>query len=59
MCESKIVFQGKTIFEDIVRLKVQGDRLVIFDVLGDVKELRGKILEIDLVGHKIVVEVFE
>lgn len=59
MCESKVVFQGKTIFEDVVKLKVEGDRLLFFDIFGDVKELKGKILEVDLIGHRIVLEVFE
>ncbi|MFN3383804.1 MAG: CooT family nickel-binding protein [Archaeoglobaceae archaeon] len=59
MCESKIVFRGKTIFEDVVKLKVEGERLLISDILGESKELKGKILEVDLIAHRIVVEVFE
>ena len=58
MCESKVVSSGKVIFEDIVRVKVEGDVLVFFDVLGKKYELKGKILEVDLVGHRINVEVF-
>uniref|UniRef100_A0A7J2TID2 CooT family nickel-binding protein n=1 Tax=Archaeoglobus fulgidus TaxID=2234 RepID=A0A7J2TID2_ARCFL len=58
MCESRIVSSGKVIFEDIVRVKVEGDVLVFFDVLGKKYELKGKILEVDLVGHRINVEVF-
>ncbi|MEM0203547.1 MAG: CooT family nickel-binding protein [Archaeoglobaceae archaeon] len=59
MCESKIVSQGRTIFEDIVRLRVEGEKLLVFDILGETRELKGKILEVDLLAHKIVVEVFE
>lgn len=59
MCESRIVFRGKTIFEDVVKIKVEGEKIQVIDILGDIRELKGKILEIDLVGHKIVVEVFE
>lgn len=59
MCESKIIYQGKTIFEDVVKLRVEGEKLLVYDILGELRELKGKILEVDLVGHKIVVEVFE
>ncbi|MEM0022415.1 MAG: CooT family nickel-binding protein [Archaeoglobaceae archaeon] len=59
MCESKIVSQGKTIFEDVVKLRVEGEKLLVFDILGEAKEIKGKILEVDLLAHKIVVEVFE
>lgn len=59
MCESKIVSKGETIFEDVVKLKVEGERLLVFDILGEAKEIKGKILEVDLLAHRIVVEVSE
>ncbi|MCC6027968.1 MAG: RNA-binding protein [Archaeoglobi archaeon] len=59
MCESKVLSGNKVIFEDIVRLEVEKDLLVFYDILGKKYELKGKILEIDLIAHKIKVEVLQ
>jgi len=59
MCESKVLSMEKVIFEDIVRVEVEKDLLVFYDILGKKYELKGKILEIDLVAHKIRVEVLQ
>jgi len=59
MCESKVLStKGELLMEDVVRIRVEGDLLRMWDVLGSVKELRGRILELDLVAHKATVEVF-
>ncbi|MEM0332802.1 MAG: CooT family nickel-binding protein [Archaeoglobaceae archaeon] len=59
MCESKVISRGEILFEDIVQVKVESDRLLFFDILGNRREIKGKILEVDLLGHKITVEVFQ
>lgn len=43
--------------EDVVRMKVEEGLVKLWDVLGSLKEIRGRILEIDLVSHKAVLEV--
>ncbi len=59
MCESKVLStKGELLMEDVVRIRVEGDLLRMWDVLGSVRELRGRILELDLVAHKATVEVF-
>ncbi|MEM0215083.1 MAG: CooT family nickel-binding protein [Archaeoglobaceae archaeon] len=59
MCESKVFSaRGELLMEDVVRIKVDGELVKIWDILGGLKEIRGKILEIDLVAHKAVMEVF-
>lgn len=59
MCESKVFsVNGELLMEDVVRIKVDGELVKIWDILGSLKEFRGKILEIDLVAHKAIMEVF-
>ncbi len=63
MCESKVVAvrdgNEKIIMEDVVRVEVENDRLKLYGLLGEVKEIRGRIVLMDLVGHKIFVEEVE
>lgn len=60
MCESKVflVRDGgeELIMEDVVKIEVEGNKLVIYGILGEKRELIGKVVLMDLVGHKIVVE---
>ena len=60
MCESKVflIKNGKEelIMEEVTRIEVDGDKLTIYGILGDKKELNGKVVLMDLIGHKIVLE---
>ena len=60
MCESKVfkLKDGKEelVMEEVVRIEVEGDVLKLYGLLGEVKEIKGKIVLLDLVGHKVVVE---
>ena len=42
--------------EDVVRVVVEGDKVKMWDVLGNYVEVKGRIVEMDLVGHRIVLE---
>ncbi|MDI9611324.1 MAG: CooT family nickel-binding protein [Archaeoglobaceae archaeon] len=58
MCESRVYStRGELLMEDVVRMKVEEGLVKLWDVLGSLKEIRGRILEIDLVSHKAVLEV--
>lgn len=56
MCESKVFFNKKLLMEDVVKLVVDGEKVKILDILGNSKEVAAKIVEVDLVAHKIVLE---
>ena len=58
MCESKVFKVGsdKPIMEDVVRIIVEGEKIKMWSILGDYAEIEGKIVEMDLRGHKIFVE---
>ncbi len=61
MCESKVFIQGneEPVMEDVVRIVVDGEKIKMWDILGEYREIRGKVIEMDLVGHRIVVEGYD
>ncbi len=63
MCESKVIVikngKEKILMEDVVRIEVENEILKLYGLLGDVKEVKGRIVLMDLVGHKIFVEEVE
>ncbi|MCS7119418.1 MAG: CooT family nickel-binding protein [Archaeoglobaceae archaeon] len=59
MCETKVVSNGKILLENVIRVKIEKDRVFFFDILGNSCEIKGKILEVDLVEHTITLEVFQ
>ncbi len=63
MCESKVIAikngKEKILMEDVVRIEVENDKLKLYGLLGEMKEIKGRIVLMDLVGHKIFVEEVE
>jgi predicted RNA-binding protein len=55
MCESRVYLDDDLIVEDAIRIEVEGDKIVIYDILGDRKEINGKLKLIDLKEHKIFI----
>ena len=60
MCETNayVTAGGKEemLLESLARIEVRDDLLSLFNIFGDRKELRGRILEINFQGGKVVVE---
>lgn len=57
MCESNAyTLDGALIMEDVISIKVDGEKVYITDVLNQKKELDGTIVEIDLEKHRIYIE---
>ncbi len=63
MCESKVVAvkNGKEeiLMEDVVRIEVGDGTIKMYGLLGDVKEVKARIVLLDLIGHKVFVEEIE
>ncbi|WP_456468444.1 CooT family nickel-binding protein [Archaeoglobus sp.] len=61
MCESKVFLSGSNepLMEDVIRIVVEGEKIKMWDILGDYREVKGKVVEMDLVGHKIVLEGYD
>ena len=61
MCESKVFLTGsdEPVMEDVVRIVVDGEKIKMWNILGEYRELKGRVIEMDLVGHRIVVEGYD
>ena len=61
MCESTVLIMRKdgkqeTLMEDVVFVSVEGSRIRMVGILGDVKEVDGRIKEVNLTKHTILME---
>lgn len=60
MCESNVYIaeagEEALLMEDVGWLQVQGDTIVLKDILGREKKLDGRLLYADFVQHRIVIE---
>lgn len=55
MCEFDIFLNGKKAFEDVIHVKVEGNKVILKDVLGVSREIRDcRISEIDVASEKLV-----
>jgi predicted RNA-binding protein len=58
MCESTVYStDGDKIMEDVLYIKIDGEKIDLTDILGARKELNGTIVEIDLDKHGIYVNL--
>ncbi len=58
MCLAKVVRKADNtaLFTNVSRIDVNGDKLVIRDILGDEQEVEGKILMVDLANSLVEVD---
>ena len=56
MCELKIIFKGKVIMEDVVRIKADGDSIKLFGMLGEEKTVSGRIKDINLTKQEAIID---
>jgi len=60
MCQSTAFLKKgdkeELILEDVAYIKPEIDKLVLIGLLGDRKELKARLVEIDLMAHKVVLE---
>lgn len=58
MCESTVYStDGGTIMEDVLYIKINGEKIDLTDILGQRKSLEGKIVELDLDKHGIFIKL--
>lgn len=54
MCEFEVVFDGKTVYKDVVYAKVEGKNVIVRDVLGSTKKFENcYIAEIDVGSERL------
>jgi predicted RNA-binding protein len=56
MCELKVILNGKTIMEDVVRITKEKDTIKIQSLLGETKTVRGNIIDINLTKQEAIIE---
>jgi len=58
MCESKLYMlsegEKKLLMEDVIRIEIEDSVIRATDILGNRKEVRGKVKEINLGSHEIL-----
>ncbi|MBC7109676.1 MAG: CooT family nickel-binding protein [Archaeoglobi archaeon] len=58
MCESKLYVlsegEKKLLMEDVIRIEIEDSVIRATDILGNRKEVRGKVKEINLGSHEIL-----
>ncbi|MDO9097492.1 MAG: CooT family nickel-binding protein [Candidatus Methanoperedens sp.] len=56
MCELKIILNGKTIMEDVVRITVDKDSIKLQSLLGESKTIKGRIVDINLAKQEAIID---
>jgi predicted RNA-binding protein len=58
MCESEVIVKGKPkqVIKDVIKVIVSGKVIVCSRIADEEIKLKGRIKEIDLLNHRIVVE---
>ena len=62
MCESTVYMERAgavtrdLVMEDVVRVTVKGERIRLTEILGETREVTGRIAEIDLIKHTITLQ---
>jgi len=55
MCEFNVIVDGKVQFRDVIYSKVDGEKIVVKNIMGEAKEFNGyKIVEIDVPNTRLV-----
>ena len=60
MCEAVVYLRSNEVEEEVMRevmfLEAQSDRVLISDLMGNQKELRARVKNVDFWQHKVLVE---
>jgi len=60
MCEFNVILDGKIQFKDVIYSKVDGDNIVVKNIMGEAKEFKGyKIIEVDVPNARLVLSALK
>lgn len=55
MCEFKVVLNGEVVFKDVIYAKMEGNDVIVKDVLGESREFKNcKIIEVDVNSTRLL-----
>ncbi|MFQ6072266.1 MAG: CooT family nickel-binding protein, partial [Methanosarcinales archaeon] len=55
MCELKVVKDNEVIMEDVIRITVKENTIRLFGLLGEIKDIQGKISDINLTKQEAII----
>lgn len=57
MCEFKVLIDGKEFFQDVIYAKLEGNNLILRDVIGTIRNIPNvRIVEVDVSSEKLVLQ---
>ena len=56
MCELKVILEGKTLMEDVVRITADKDSIKLYGMLGETKTVSGKIKDINITKKEAIID---
>ena len=60
MCEFNVILDGKVQFKDVIYAKVEGDTVVVRNILGEAKEFENaEIIEVDVNSARLILSVLK
>jgi len=55
MCEFKVILDREVVFKDVVYAKMEGNNIIVKDVLGDSREFKNcKIIKVDVNSTSLI-----
>ena len=55
VCEFNVIIDGKTQFKDVIYAKVEGDKVTVKNILGELREFIGyRIVDVDVPNTRLV-----
>jgi predicted RNA-binding protein len=55
MCEFNVILNDKIHFRDVIYSKVEGDNVIVRNIMGEAKEFKGyRIIEVDVPNTRLV-----
>ena len=60
MCEFNVILNGKVEFKDVIYAKVDGEKVIVKNVLGECKEFKNsKIVEVDVNSARLILSALK
>lgn len=57
MCEFRVILDGKQIMEEVIYVKIDGDRIILRDIIGDEKTVENAtILEVNVLNTQLTLQ---
>jgi predicted RNA-binding protein len=56
MCELKVIFKGKTIMEDVVRIIADKNSIRLQSLFGETKTIQGRVIEVNLTKQEAIID---